>query len=366
MKLDKKLIIQYVAVIIIFLIALLLTSIVKADEKKISELEKRISQLESNKLSIPKGLFITGEVEAYYDDRTYDSGLDSRAELQIGITHKFNNHYVNWTGASMLYDTYYSLDTTLNNTVQEKQMGFGNDYYRLYLGETDAQRLGFAKTPKVGAPLIITQTNSRLDHREKTVLAIGGFNWDDQFDFDSYRLRNDLPLGLVVGWDNERDALYTSATVGLFGYADLSYMQIKNPKSSTSVSSFNERTQQGWSLGGSLYRWDIPLIWGAEIWDDKDTGFADKNRYDYGVLYSFNERIYGTVHRTENDDLGFTGNYYGLVYNIHTEDDKHKRPDKRAGLEFGLYYHDKEQTSVYTGVYKDYNPQLLATIRYKF
>ena len=77
MKLDKKLTIQYVAVIIIFLIALLLTSIVKADEKKISELEKRISQLESNKISIPKGLFITGEVEGYYDDRTYDSGLDT-------------------------------------------------------------------------------------------------------------------------------------------------------------------------------------------------------------------------------------------------------------------------------------------------
>jgi hypothetical protein len=55
MKLDKKLTIQYVAVIILFLIALLLTSIVKADEKKISELEKRISQLESNKISIPKG-----------------------------------------------------------------------------------------------------------------------------------------------------------------------------------------------------------------------------------------------------------------------------------------------------------------------
>jgi len=54
MKLDKKLTIQYAAIIIIFLLALLLTSIVKADEKKISELEKRISQLESNKLSRPK------------------------------------------------------------------------------------------------------------------------------------------------------------------------------------------------------------------------------------------------------------------------------------------------------------------------
>ena len=188
----------------------------------------------------------------------------------------------------MLYDTYYSLDTTLNNTVQEKQMGIGNDYYRLYLGETDAQRLGFAKTPKIGAPIIITQTNSRLDHREKTVLAIGGFSWDDKFYFDSYRLRQDVPAGLVLGWDNERDALYTGATVGLFGYADLSYMQIKNSKSSTSVSSFNERTQKGWALGGSLYRWNVPLIWCAEVWDDMDTGLANKNRYDYGVLYSFN------------------------------------------------------------------------------
>ena len=366
MKLDKTLIIQYFAIIVLIVIALLATSIAKSDEKKISDLEKRISQLESNKISIPKGLFITGEVEGYYDDRTYDSGWDSRAELQIGINHKFNNNYVNWTGASMLYDTYYSLDTTKNNTIQEKQMGVGNDYYRLYIGETDAQRLGFAKTPKVGAPLIITQTNSRLDHREKTVLAIGGFNWDNQFDFDSYRLRQDLPVGVVLGWDNERDALYTGATVGLFGYADLSYMQIKNPKSSTSVSTFNERTQKGWSLGGTLYRWNVPLIWGAEVWDDMDTGFASKNRYDYGLLYSFNERIYGTVHRTENDDLGFTGNYWGVVYNVHTENDKDKRPDKRAGLEFGLYYHDKEQTSVNTGIYKDYNPQLLATIRYKF
>ena len=99
MKLDKNLIIQYVAILVLFLFALLITSIVNADEKKISELEKRISQLESNKISIPKGLFITGEVEGYYDDRTYDSGWDSRAELQIGINHKFNNNYVNWTGA---------------------------------------------------------------------------------------------------------------------------------------------------------------------------------------------------------------------------------------------------------------------------
>ena len=62
MKLNKKLTIQYIAISILFLFALLITSVVKADEKKISELEKRITQLESNKLSIPKSLFITGEV----------------------------------------------------------------------------------------------------------------------------------------------------------------------------------------------------------------------------------------------------------------------------------------------------------------
>ena len=75
----------------ILLLLLLLTSAAVADTDKIKQLEQRIANLESNKLSIPKGVFITGEVEAYYDDRTYDSGLDSRAELQVGINHKFNN-----------------------------------------------------------------------------------------------------------------------------------------------------------------------------------------------------------------------------------------------------------------------------------
>jgi len=356
--------------LLLIILIFCITSFVNADEKKISQLEERIKKLESNNVhtvALPKGLYLKGEVEGYYDDRTYDSGWDSRAELQIGISHNFNNRYVNWTGASMLYDTYYSLNTALNNTAQEKQLGFGGDYWRIYFGETDAQRLGFAKTPKVGAPLIITQTNSRLDHREKTVLSVGGFQWDNEFDFDSYRLKKQIPLAVTLGWDNERDAIYSGITGSLLGYADLSYMQISNPVSSTSSASFAKRKQTGWALGGTLYRWNIPLIWGTEVWDDGDTGaFTSKNRYDYGLLYSFSERIYGTVHRTENDDLGFTGNYWGLVYNLHTEKDSHKRPDKRAGLEFGLYYHDKTQTSIVTGVKTDINPQILATIRYKF
>ena len=55
---------KYIIIVLMFL-----SSFVMADEKKISELEKRITQLESNKLSIPKSLFITGEVEGYYDTK---------------------------------------------------------------------------------------------------------------------------------------------------------------------------------------------------------------------------------------------------------------------------------------------------------
>ena len=176
----------------ILIALMLLTSVSLADEKKISDLEKRIQNLESNKIDLPRGLFIHGNIEAYYDDRTYDTGFDSRAELQIGIQQSLNNKYINWIGATSLYDTHYSKDRTLDNTLTEKQIGIGGDYYRLYLGETDAQRLGFAKTPKIGAPVIITQPNSRIDSNEKAVLAIGGFEWDNEFDFDSY-----IPLLII-------------------------------------------------------------------------------------------------------------------------------------------------------------------------
>jgi hypothetical protein len=347
----------------ILLIILLLSGIAQADEKKIADLEKRISKLESNKIELPTGLFINGNIEAYYDDRTYDSGFDSRAEIQIGVRQTLDNKYVNWIGGSALYDTHYSKDTSLNNTLVEKQLGIGADYWRLYLGETEAQRLGFAKTPKIGAPIIITQNNSRIDSNEKIVLALGGFQWDDDFDFDSYRLKKNVPYGAVLGYDNNTNTIYSSITVSASGLADLSYMRIDSPVSSTYTKA---KHQEGISVGGELYRFGIPAIWGIELWDDKDTGLAGKKRFDIGGLYSINENLYFTAHRTEHDDLGYTGNYYGLVYQIMTQDDRDKRPDKRKGLEFGLYLHDKEKTSVYTGAHTDYGSQIIGSIRYKF
>ena len=103
------------------------------------------------------------------------------------------------------------------------------------------------------------------------------------------------------------------------------------------------------------------------MWDDKDTGLAKDDRWDFGGLYSINNNLYTTFHRTVNDDLGYTGSYYGLVYNIYTDTNVHKRADKRDGLEFGIYYlHDKEQTNVYTASHTDYDDQIIASIRWKF
>ena len=102
------------------------------------------------------------------------------------------------------------------------------------------------------------------------------------------------------------------------------------------------------------------------MWADKDTGLAADNRWDVGGLYSISPSLYATAHRTINDDLGYTGNYYGLVYNIYSDNDHKARPDQRDGLEFGVYLHDKEQTSVYTGAHTDYNQQIIGSIRWKF
>ena len=40
--------------------------------------------------------------------------------------------------------------------------------------------------------------------------------------------------------------------------------------------------------------------------------------------------------------------------------------DKRDGLEFGIYLHDKELTNVYTASHTDYDDQIIASIRWKF
>ena len=350
---------------IIITLFLLMSSLAYADENKITDLEKRVTELESNKLDLPKSLFINGEIEAYYDDKTYDSGYDSRAELQVGVEQNVNTPYINYVGGSAVYDTHYALDTTQNNTLVEKQLAFGGDKWRLYMGETDAQRYGFAKTPKISAPIIITQPNNRIEHNEKTVLSFGGFDFDNQFDMDSYRLDRDTPYGASIGWDNKGDTLYYNATVSLMGYAEVSYMAIDSK--ATGANYTKDTKQEGWSIGGSLYRWDIPMVWGVEKWDDKDTGVqSSKDRYDYGVLYSVTDSTYVTAHRTENDDLGYTGNYYGVVYNLYTDKNTTKRPDKRDGIEMGVYYHEKGGKSVYTN--QDYTDtqQVLASIKYKF
>ena len=326
-------------------------------------LEQRVEALENNMPNLPNGFFVNGEIEGYYDDKTYDSGWDSRGELQLGISTDLpqNSVGIEWAGASMTYDTHYSLDTSLNNTVQEKQLGFGNDFARIYFGETDAQRMGFAKTPKISAPLIYTETNYRIDHREKTVITLGGWEYDNEFDFDAYRLNREQPWGIALGWDNDGNVGYYTATVSLMGYADVSYMMIDGPEET------GKGDQEGYAIGGSLHRFGVPMIWGIELWDDKNTGtYTKDDRLDYGVMYNLTDNTYVTAHRTENDDLGYDGNYYGIVHNIYTNYDSSKRADKQDGLEMGLYLHDKEQRSVFTGAHTDHGNQVLASIRYKF
>ena len=161
----NKIALSILFLIIIAFAVVLFNSNAKAETLS---LEQRVEQLEKNVPNLPNGFFVNGEVEGFYDDKTYDSGWDSRAELQLGIsTNVPETLAVDWIGASMTYDTHYSLDTSLNNTVQEKQLGFGNDKARIYLGETDAQRMGFAKTRKISAPLIFTETTTELITEKK-------------------------------------------------------------------------------------------------------------------------------------------------------------------------------------------------------
>ena len=359
MKLNhNKIALGILAALTIAFAAVLFTAPAKAET-----LEERVAKLEKNVPNLPNGFFVNGEVEGFYDDKTYDSGWDSRAELQLGISTDLPKNHLNidWAGASMTYDTHYSLNTSLNNTVQEKQIGVGNDTARIYFGETDAQRMGFAKTPKISAPLIFTETNYRIDHREKTVITFGGWEYDNEFDFDAYRLKRETPWGISLGWDNDGNVGYATGTVSLMGYADVSYMKIQG------VENAGTKDQQGYSIGGSLHRFGTPLLWGVEIWDDGNTGtHTKKDRLDYGVMYNVNQNVYVTAHRTENDDLGYDGNYYGLVYNIYQNYDPTKRPDKQDGLEMGVYYHDKAGTNVYTGAAHPETQQILASVKYKF
>jgi len=332
-------------------------------------LENRVKALEGNMPNLPAGLYVNGEIEGIYDDKTYDSGWDSRAELQVGISQDLdidkNMLNLNWVGATMTYDSDYALDSTLDNTIVEKQLGFGNNFATIYVGETDAQRIGFAKTSKIGAPIIITESSSRLDHNEKTVLVLGGFEKETEFEFDAYRLKREKPWGVVVGYDNNEDSLYASATVSLLGLADVSYMII-DTTAAGSASYTTDTRQEGYAIGGTLRRWDIPMQWGVELWDDKDTGLASDDRIDMGVMYNVTPSTYVTAHRTMNDDLGYDGNYYGVVHNVYANYDAGKRADKQDGLEIGLYLHDKSGTSTITGADYADTQAILGSVKYKF
>lgn len=338
-----------------------------AEEKT---LEQRVSDLESSLPSIPGGVFVNGELEILYDPDTYTSDFDSRAEIQMGLASEIDNSVLNWAGASAKFDSHYSLDTTQNNKIVEKQFGIGVPFGRIYLGETDAQRLGFSKTPKISVPLIYTENNYRIDHNEKIALTFGGWDNNNEFDFDNYSLQRDLPIGGVIAHDAANDVTYYGLTANVVGWVDVSYMRISAPDTSTNddtieivpfsklIGGASKKDQEGWSIGGSLHRIDIPLVWGVELWDDKNSGtFTKDNRLDYGALYSLTDEVAVTYHRTENDDMGYDGNYYGAIYTVDA--------GKGSEIEMGVYYHDKEQTNVFTGANSS-SDSILASLKYKF
>ena len=318
-----------------------------AEEKT---LEQRVSDLEAKAPSLPAGLFVNGELEIYYDDDTYTSDIDSRAEIITGLQSDIDAGPVTWAGGSARFDSHYSLDTTLNNTIVEKQLGLGVGNTRIYLGETDAQRLGFAKTPKVGVPLIITESNSRIDHNEKMVITFGGWNNNNEFDFDTHSLGRDLPVGGSIAYDANTETLYAGVTASLMGYAEVSYMQVGDKDGITD----SDNNQQGWAIGTSLYRWDIPVILGVEMWDDKNTGtYTKEDRMDYGVSYGLTDEVMLGFHRVENDDLGTNGDYLSAVYT-------------QGPVEMGVYYHMTESQNLGTGVITENEDSMKASIKYKF
>jgi len=318
-----------------------------AEEKT---LEQRVSDLEASAPSLPAGLFVNGELEIYYDDDTYTSDIDSRAEIITGLQSDIDAGPLTWAGGSARFDSHYSLDTTLNNTVVEKQMGLGVGNTRIYLGETDAQRLGFAKTPKIGVPLIITESNSRIDHNEKMVVTFGGWDNNNEFDFDTHSMNRDLPIGASIGYDANTEKLYAGATVSLMGLAEVSYMQIGDKDGITDW----DNNQQGYAIGTSLYRWDIPVVLGVEMWDDKNTGtYTKEDRMDYGVMYGLTDEVQLGWHRVENDDLGTNGDYLSAVYT-------------QGPVEMGVYYHMTESQNLGTGVITENDDSLKASIKYKF
>jgi hypothetical protein len=284
------------------------------------------------------GLYYNGNVEMYIDGEWPEGDMSSRAEVFAGFQTELNDGPFNWAGAGARYDTNYSLDRTLDNTVQEKQMGFGIGNTRVYIGETDAQRLGFAKTSKIGAPVIVIEPNSRIDHKEKVVVTFGDWVNNDEFKFNQYKLqRKKLPIGGIVGYEPETKSMYAGATARLAIF-DVSYLQI---------SAEDKTTQRGYSIGTSLYPVGLPIGLGYEQFDD-----GGNVRKDYGVMYYGIKDVILSAHRVEDDDIGFTFNYFGAVYN-------------QGPMEYGVYlHHDKGMVGPYGN--RNYDDSFKATIKYNF
>ena len=285
------------------------------------------------------GLYYNGNLEMYIDDEYPEGEFNSRAEVFAGFQTELSDGPFSWAGAGARYDTNYSLDRSLDNTVQEKQLGFGLGNTRIYLGETDAQRLGFAKTGKMGAPVIITEPNSRIDHKEKIVMTFGGWENNDEFKFNTYRLNRKVPYGGVVGWEAETKTMYAGATASIKGI-DVSYMQIDTE---------GKTTQRGYSIGTALYGFGIPAGIGYEQWDDGGTVL----RKDYGVMYNMRaQNMMLTAHRVEDDDIGMTYNYYGVIKN-------------QGPMEYGLYLHQGKDMKVRGNSIK-FDDSFKAVIKYNF
>jgi len=309
-------------------------------------LEQRVANLEKSAPSLPAGVFINGEIELYIDPDSTTNKTETNAEIFIGLQNEIDHPVINWAGASTRLDSKYSLNRALDNTIVEKQLGFGIAGTRLYLGETDAQRLGFAKTSKIGAPLVITESSSRIDHNEKIVLTFGGWKNNNEFEFDEYRLQRDTPYGGVVAYDPNNEVTYAGATVSLFGLADVSYMRIDKK---------DAVLQEGYSIGTQvLRRYGIPVGLGVEVWDDGNTGtFTSESRIDMGIMYNVNKEFMLTAHKVKNDDIGTDAMYYGALYTV-------------GNIQTGLYLHQVDRTNTWTGQRTEYADSIKATIKYSF
>ena len=70
------------------------------------------------------------------------------------------------------------------------------------------------------------------------------------------------------------------------------------------------------------------------------------------MYYGSQRSLILSAHRVEDDDIGFTFNYFGAVYN-------------QGPMEYGAYFHhDKKMVGRYGNA--EYDNSLKATIKYNF